>query len=68
MIKLFIVSTTKFGYDDYDSLVIAAIDRKEAIKIASTKLPGAISKYKTKIIGEAKKGLIGIIHESFNAG
>lgn len=63
--KLYIVSTPTYDYDEYDSHVIAAKDENEAKKIAF--LPGDSDTWEVKQIGTTKIKA-GIIHSSFNAG
>jgi hypothetical protein len=64
--KLFIVSTDDYGYDDYDSHVIAANDENEAKEFAN--LNGSKDSWKVEEIGKYNKEVVGIIHSSFNAG
>jgi hypothetical protein len=64
---LWLVSRTdKIDYDEYDSCVLAARDREEAIDIAAETFPSR-AVVETTIIGTTE-GPSGIIHRSFNAG
>lgn len=65
--KLYIVSTKDYDYDEYDSFVIAAKSQIMAKKLA-TKLPGDPNKWEIEYIGEYNKEESGVIHSSFNAG
>ena len=64
--KLFIVSTEDYGYDEFDSHVIAAKTDGDAKKLA--KLPGDQKLWKVEEIGTYKEEKAGIVHSSFNAG
>jgi hypothetical protein len=65
--KLYIVSTDSYGYDEYDSFVVSAKNKNEALKMSS-KLPGDPGKWEVKLIGEYNKEKSEIVHSSFNAG
>jgi len=64
--KIFIVSTDKYGWDEYDSHVIAAEDEKDAIGFAN--LPGKVEDWKFQEIGMTSKNNRGVLHSSLNAG
>jgi|WetSurMetagenome_2_1015567.scaffolds.fasta_scaffold33074_5 hypothetical protein len=64
--KLFIVSTEDYGYDEYDSHVIAANNPDEAKDYAD--LPGSKDGWKVEEVGTYNKEIVGVIHSSFNAG
>ena len=70
IMKLYIVSTEDYGYDEYDSVVVAAIDEEEARSYADERLSrrSPPDTWDVKEIGTALPGLSDILHSSFNAG
>lgn len=64
--RLFIVKTDDFGYDEYDSFVISANDENEAIQIAIDRT--CDKNWQVEDIGISTRYGTGIVHKSYNAG
>jgi len=64
--KLFIVSTDEWSYDQYDSHVIAAHTPEEAMSFAA--LPGPMDKFFVQEIGISNEKHPCTVHSSYNAG
>lgn len=67
--KLFIISTDEYDYDEFDSMVISAENEEEARDCAKqANLPGDMKKWKYEEIGTYNKSIVCVVHSSFNAG
>ena len=68
--KIYLIERTdKIDYDEYDSVVVCAKNKKEALSLSTDKLYSSISTLTYTKIGKAKKNQKkGIILASFNAG
>ncbi|QDJ97006.1 hypothetical protein PQC07_gp267 [Aeromonas phage D3] len=58
--------TDDWDYDEYDAVVIAAVDLSEAIDLANGYLP--IDRIEVTLIGRTIGNVRGLILGSFNAG
>jgi hypothetical protein len=63
--KLYIISTNEYDYDEFISHVIAENSVEEAKELAH--LSGSKSKWCSKEIGTYNKEVPGIVHSSFKA-
>jgi len=70
--KLFIVSTDTYGYEEFISHVVAAKSSLRAKKLVCSdkynSLPGHMKDWKVLEIGTYYKEIEEIVHSSFNAG
>ena len=68
--KLYIVSTDDYGWDEYDSHVVSAKSPKSAKKVIAediyVTLQGNPENWKVKLIGTSKSKIERVEHSSFN--